>query len=418
MVVLQVKELRIDYTDCFNGNYNSSTAVNIPSDKVTYSFSKSPANQPTWRSEEVTYVWHPDHFTTPVSWPVSQCTIEFEIPEQMTAPVFFYYRLTQFYQNHRRYVKSLDMDQLKGTAVDNNTISSSTCDPLRLDPNGKAYYPCGLIANSVFNDTFYDPVLLNPRNSGGVSNMTYHMENNTGIAWDSDKELYGNTSYTPSQVVPPPNWALRYPNGYTDDQRMPNLAVDQAFQVWMRTAGLPTFSKLAMRNDTMNMPQGRYQLKINGNFPVDKYGGTKSIIISTRTVMGGKNPFLGIAYVVVGGLCVLLGAIFTVAHLIKPRYVVATSCSPVLWCLTISVENSATILICHGTTSRPALSRLRGGTCARSRCASCCSVLVIPLISNLQIGIRRVGVRRVLFWKAAGQGNQRGRFLRVYQTAR
>lgn len=44
------------------------------------------------------------------------------------------------------------------------------------------------------------------------------------------------------------------------------------------------------------------------------------MVISTRTVMGGKNPFLGIAYVVVGGLCVLLGTIFTAAHLIKPRY--------------------------------------------------------------------------------------------------
>lgn len=50
------------------------------------------------------------------------------------------------------------------------------------------------------------------------------------------------------------------------------------------------------------------------------YGGTKSLLISTRTVMGGKNDFLGIAYIVVGGLCIILGAFFTVANLIKPRY--------------------------------------------------------------------------------------------------
>ena len=36
--------------------------------------------------------------------------------------------------------------------------------------------------------------------------------------------------------------------------------------------------------------------------------------------MGGKNPFLGIAYIVVGGLCILLGALFLVAWVIKPRY--------------------------------------------------------------------------------------------------
>lgn len=36
--------------------------------------------------------------------------------------------------------------------------------------------------------------------------------------------------------------------------------------------------------------------------------------------MGGKNDFLGIAYIVVGGLCIILGFLFTVAHLIKPRY--------------------------------------------------------------------------------------------------
>lgn len=54
-------------------------------------------------------------------------------------------------------------------------------------------------------------------------------------------------------------------------------------------------------------------------FPAFKYGGTKSVLISTRTVVGGRNPFLGIAYVVVGGLCILLGTIFTLTHLVKPR---------------------------------------------------------------------------------------------------
>lgn len=57
------------------------------------------------------------------------------------------------------------------------------------------------------------------------------------------------------------------------------------------------------------------------DFPTTLYKGTKSIIITTRTVMGGRNPFLGIAYVVVGGVCILLGTIFTVTHLVRPRSV-------------------------------------------------------------------------------------------------
>jgi len=239
--------------------------------------------------------------------------LQFDIPNDISPPILFYYRLTNFYQNHRRYVKSLDTDQLKGDAKSASSIDSGDCDPLQLAPNGKPYYPCGLIANSIFNDTFDNFTAQN------VKPPTYNMTQK-GIAWGSEADLYGKTKYTADQIVPPPNWQTRYPkDGYTDERGIPDLHTDEAFQVWMRTAGLPTFSKLAMRNDHDVLQAGTYRIKIWDSFEVSQFGGKKSILISTRTVMGGKNPFLGIAYVVVGGICILLGALFTATHLIKPR---------------------------------------------------------------------------------------------------
>ena len=55
------------------------------------------------------------------------------------------------------------------------------------------------------------------------------------------------------------------------------------------------------------------------DYPVAPFGGTKSVVFSTVSFIGGKNPFLGIAYIAVGGVCVLLGLLLTLRHLIKPR---------------------------------------------------------------------------------------------------
>ncbi|KAL3485776.1 ligand-effect modulator 3 family [Aspergillus germanicus] len=293
----RVQELTIDYSNCKDLRLNADAAP-IPDNKFDYSFKSSPPQPPSWQRLE------DDNGN-------QLCQLSFNVPESMGPPVFMYYRLTNFYQNHRRYVKSLDIDQLKGKAVKNSTINGGACDPLRLDESGKAYYPCGLIANSMFNDTISSPVFLNDEDG-----ETYDMTDK-GIAWDSDKELIKQTEYKPGEVVPPPNWRERYPDNYENE--IPNLHEDEAFMVWMRTAALPTFSKLSRRNDTTAMAAGRYQLNITDPFPVTDYGGTKSILISTRTVLGGQNPFMGIAYVVVGGVCVLLGALFTIAHLVRPR---------------------------------------------------------------------------------------------------
>lgn len=83
----------------------------------------------------------------------------------MSPPVYIYYGLDNFYQNHRRYVKSKSDSQLAGTILGEaftQTGPLSSCDPLVTTGNklqivnnpgqvGKVLYPCGLIANSFFN---------------------------------------------------------------------------------------------------------------------------------------------------------------------------------------------------------------------------------------------------------------------------
>lgn len=96
----------------------------------------------------------------------------------------------------------------------------------------------------------------------GDQNQTYNFTEK-GIAWGGIAKNYAATpGYdSPSDVVPPPNWHRRYPDGYVDG--FPNLREDEHFQVWMRVAALPTFRKLWARNDNEIMTSGRYRVLAN-----------------------------------------------------------------------------------------------------------------------------------------------------------
>ncbi|KAI4600818.1 hypothetical protein KJ359_012980 [Pestalotiopsis sp. 9143b] len=311
-------KLQIDYSTCNTDapnatEFGSTTNFLMDDSLITSAFKSNTKVNAQWRHEVVNHTYRGNY----VVQNVSKCVLNFVLPDDMEPPVLFYYRLTNFYQNHRRYVASFYDKQLLGDDVNTeSSVSDSSCTPLTTDDaTNLPYYPCGLIANSMFNDTFFSPVYQ-------TENETYVMQNSSDIAWSSDNALYGNLPSTQdlSTILPPPNWQRQYPDGkYTTDAPPPDLKDNQAFQVWMRTAGLPTFSKLYMRNDSATMKSGTYEIQILSEFPTTEYQGTKSIVFTTKSVIGGKNPFLGIAYVVVGGICIVLGAIFTVTHLIRPR---------------------------------------------------------------------------------------------------
>ena len=273
----------LDYSKCATdapkGN-EASVFAEMPADKVRMSFraSNNSVDRPRWKSNTTEVL-----YAKPTN--TSVCSLEFTIPQNIGPPVLLYYRLTNFYQNHRRYVKSYDQSQLKGRFVSNASIASSACNPLELNATGYAYYPCGLIANSFFNDTFASPVQLNVPGEN-IDNRTYDMSRR-GIAWDSDRSLYGKTEYNWFDVAPPPNWQRRFPDGYTADQPPPALEDDESFMVWMRTAGLPTFSKLALRNDDDVMVAGRYRIDI-----LD--GKSLSLLSLSSSFSGSRRIHVGI----------------------------------------------------------------------------------------------------------------------------
>jgi hypothetical protein len=226
-------------------------------------------------------------------------TVDFPpIPADMAAPVYFYYKLTNFYQNHRRYVKSRSDPQLRG---DDNP-DTTNCDPL--EKNGaspaRTYYPCGLIANSMFNDQFY----LTRRSAPGIK-LQY---NNQGISWESDrKDKFKARAPVPVETTV----------GYRN-QPLPRVD-DEDFIVWMRTAGLPTFKKLKFIITEDLKKDDVISVQINSTFEVKSFGGSKAMVLSTANWLGGKNDFLGIAYLVVGAICLLLALAFGLKHKFSPR---------------------------------------------------------------------------------------------------
>ncbi|KAI8946994.1 CDC50 family protein [Xylaria longipes] len=311
-----VSSIEIDYTDC--GAKAGSDFSVMPADLVKSNWRNngSATVSAQWmKTENLTISYNGFDVANRTN-----CTIQFEILQNMSAPVRAYYRLDNFYQNHRRYVNSFNPDQLLAKNVTTPTLENSNCAPLAIEKiNGTTYqiYPCGLIANSLFNDTIGHPLRLGV--TGSNDSRTYKW-NEDGIAWQSDMDLYENLTYIDyNLIIPPPNWRGRYPDGkYTPEFPPPNLKKDEHFISWMRTAALPSFFKpWAFGNETL--VAGTYSVDIVDNFNMTEYRGRKSLVITTTGPLGGKNDLPGILWLALAGFFIVMSLVFVVGNFVRPR---------------------------------------------------------------------------------------------------
>ena len=268
------------------------------------------------------------------------CSFSFNMSHDMSPPIYFYYKLSNYYQNHRRYVSSQSVYQLHGN---NNPSDQSSCRPGEWEYySGHGFqqtiYPCGVIAGSFFNDTFTTSVI--PIGGGSF----------TPVALGSPQSAYASQSWDASTIAYPGDLSTKY---QINLDTLANLALplnesrfsrigplgfvlplpnNSDFAVWQRVAALPTFKKLyrvircvpAPPATSCSDTSGKLhagdviQVQVANNFNINPFSGQKWVVISTVSMLGGKNYFLGAAWVVVGGLCFLLALVFGIKTLIDP----------------------------------------------------------------------------------------------------
>ncbi|KAL8045617.1 hypothetical protein ABFX02_08G126100 [Erythranthe guttata] len=226
------------------------------------------------------------------------CSKSLKIPKHMKAPIYIYYQLDNYYQNHRRYVKSRsDKQLLHGLKYHD----ASSCHPEDAN-HGHPIVPCGLIAWSLFNDTYSF--------SRGVVDLKVNRKN---IAWKSDREhKFGK------QVYPVNFQNGTLIGGANLDPSIP-LSDQEDLIVWMRTSALPTFRKLYGRIEEDLDADDVISVNLFNNYNTYSFSGSKKLVLSTSTWLGGHNDFLGIAYISIGTSLIFIAFVFLLLHVNNPR---------------------------------------------------------------------------------------------------
>jgi len=216
--------------------------------------------------------------------------IDININEDMKKPVMIYYQVDGIIQNHRFYMDSKSDKQLKGEEVSDDDLkkdkiceNAQTIEDIPWQKKDDNNYddkanPCGLIAKTYVKNEFTDWRL----DEGSIKEELEE----EGIAYQSDIDTY--------------------------EKVKDNKDLGEHFLVWMRPSPFSNPRKLWGKINKDIKQNQKLEFTIN---PYHYYnGGSRYIILSTRNIFGGKSMFLGICYIIAGGLSLMASVIFITTY--------------------------------------------------------------------------------------------------------
>lgn len=240
--------------------------------------------------------------------------VSFTLSTTFKAPVTLYYRLSGFHQNYRFYANSRSDTQMYGEEEPSPGTLKKSCSPY--DTIGTyAIHPCGALAWSMFNDSFRLFQLTTDqqnRTSHTLVCDTARLEGMScrkrGIAWSSDvdrrfRPIPANRPMTVGYGGVPTernnSWVQK---GWYENEvghRIPSMQ-DEDLMVWMRVAAKSTFQK-KLRYIDIDLLPGAYLLEVTQRYPLSE----KAILVTSETWLGPKDMTNGVAFEVIGALCLV-----------------------------------------------------------------------------------------------------------------
>jgi hypothetical protein len=210
----------------------------------------------------------------------NKCVKYFTISKTIKKPIYFYYKLQNFYSNHIKFVKSKNYNQLRGEVVSEKKIDSSckymsrnrehfktenesiilSYKNISMESNA-IMNPCGLIANSMFNDKF----------------ELYDNKNNFIKIHDSDITLkvYKEHFFKNDKDSEKTQW-------YNKE--------DDHFIVWMNMELFPTFMK-KWGYINQDLQKGEYKMIIENNWGKAQWEVKKYFVLAKGNIFGSQKIF-------------------------------------------------------------------------------------------------------------------------------